>query len=119
MKNLLGGGMTDIGAINLCEAIIKSARSDYIATYVHHTVDGKPSDVVRQRIERWFFSPQFETLTMGKLDPQACLESCKQQGEYEKWRNITGCKSCKRRSCVHYDGGHYTAKRECEERGCK
>ena len=116
MKTL--GEITDAGAINICEAILKCATTDYIATYVHHAVAGRPSEITRGQIERFFKSDYFTLLTGGKIDPDACIRTCRERGEYERWRMIAGCKSCKRRMCVHkLDGGHYTAKRECEKRG--
>ncbi len=110
--------ITDSGAINLCEAIVKIAVSDYISTYLYLTVGGKPSSVVRAQIERFFNSEYFELISLGKIDPCSCIKVCRERGEYERWRLITGCRSCKRRMCTHkLDGGHYTAKRECAKRG--
>lgn len=59
--------------VDLIYAAIKEAAKEYIHAY-------KVKDYSRcDALERWFKSPEFETWTMGKVDPEYILKNIRRE----------------------------------------
>lgn len=103
------------GVNNLREGIVKRAVGDYVLAMLGSKIDQKKPVDVMHEIEYFFRSAWFRTLTAEKIDGEACIKVCQEQGQYAIWRRDHKCSACKVEKCVHRGGTHFTAKKVCQK----
>lgn len=99
------------GMMNLMVAVLDRARSDYV--YGHgERADGNKQQV-REKLEKWLRSDS-ASLWIGANGPETIINNWRKQGAHQDWRERKKCSSCNRKSCVHYEPGHYTSPHACK-----
>lgn len=106
---------TEEGISNLLEGIVKRAADDYINACLGRKTDYMKPEDRKHEVEVFFRSDWFRIISNDKIDGEACVSVCRERGRYAQWRVSKGCQKCRRTSCIHNDGGNFTAKKVCEK----
>ena len=92
----------DQDIVNLQIGIINRAVQDYEQAIM----DKKKSEMAR--LEKWFTSEWGQQLSNG-IDGHKIIEVCRVRAKYKLWRKDKKCSKCKRITCIHRRGEHFTA----------
>lgn len=92
----------DQGIVNLQIGIINRAVQDYELAVMNR------KKAKMEELENWFKSDWCHLLSYGN-DGQKIIEVCRIRAKYKIWRKDKKCSKCKKMSCIHRSGEHFTA----------